>query len=124
MKEGDMKPRVLVVDDEPQIRSMLRESLTRAGFDVSEASDGKEAIETLRKNSFDVVVADILMPEKDGLEVIMFLQRESPLTKCVAISAPSNRVFLQSAQLLGATRVVEKPFTAAEIEAAVRAALS
>ena len=115
--------RILVVDDEPQIRSMLRESLTRAGFDVSEASDGKEAIETLRKNSFDVVVAYILMPEKDGLEVIMYLQRESPLTKCVAMSSPSNRVFLQSAQLLGATRVVEKPFTPADIEAAVRDAL-
>ena len=115
--------RILVVDDEPQIRSMLRESLTRAGFDVSEASDGKEAIEILRKSSFDVVVADILMPEKDGLEVIMYLQRESPLTKCVAMSSPSNRVFLQSAQLLGATRVVEKPFTPADIEAAVRDAL-
>lgn len=118
-----MKPRILVVDDEPEIRGMLRDSLGRAGFDVSEASDGKEAIEALRKSSFDLVIADILMPEKDGLEVIMYLQRESPLTKCVAISAPSNRVFLQSAQLLGATRVVEKPFTAAEIEAAVRAAL-
>ena len=70
-----------------------------------------------------VVVADILMPEKDGLEVIMYLQRESPLTKCVAMSSPSNRVFLQSAQLLGATRVVEKPFTPADIEAAVRDAL-
>ncbi len=119
-----MKPRILVVDDEPQIRSMLRDSLTRSGFDVSEASDGKEAIEKLRKNSFEVVIADILMPEKDGLEVIMYLQRESPLTKCVAMSSPSNRVFLQSAQLLGATRVVEKPFTAAEIEAAVREVLS
>jgi CheY-like chemotaxis protein len=119
-----MKPRILVVDDEPQIRRMVRESLTRAGFDVSEASDGKEAIDTLRKSSFDVVVADILMPEKDGLEVIMYLQRESPMTKCVAISAPSNRVFLQSAQLLGATRVVEKPFTSAEIEAAVRGVLA
>jgi CheY-like chemotaxis protein len=119
-----MKQRILVVDDEPQIRSMLREWLTRAGYDVSEASDGKEAIETLRKDLFDLVIADILMPEKDGLEVIMYLQRERPLTKCVAISAPSNRVFLQSAQLLGATRVVEKPFTPADIEAAVRDALA
>jgi YesN/AraC family two-component response regulator len=66
------------------------------------------------------VISDILMPEKDGLEVIMYLQRENPMTKCIAISSPSNRVFLQSAQLLGATRVVEKPFTLAEIENAVR----
>ncbi|HET6348791.1 MAG TPA: response regulator [Candidatus Krumholzibacteria bacterium] len=115
-----MKRRILIVDDETQIRDMLREWLTRAGYEVADASDGKQAIEILRKESFDVVVADILMPEKDGLEVIMYLQRESPLTKCVAISSPSNRVFLQSAQLLGATRVVEKPFTGAEVESAIR----
>jgi len=118
-----MKRRVLIVDDEPQIRDMLREWLTRTGYDVADAPDGKQAIEILRKQSFDVVVADILMPEKDGLEVIMYLQRESPLTKCVAISSPSNRVFLQSAQLLGATKVVEKPFTGAEVETAIRDAL-
>jgi CheY-like chemotaxis protein len=118
-----MKRRVLVVDDEPQIRDMLREWLTRSGYEVMDAPDGKQAIEILRKQSFDVVVADILMPEKDGLEVIMYLQRESPLTKCVAMSAPSNRVFLQSAQLLGATRVVEKPVTGADIESAIKDAL-
>ncbi len=114
-----MKRRVLVVDDEPEIRQMVRELLTRAGYDVTEAADGKVAIEALRKQPFDVVISDILMPEKDGLEVIMFLQRESPLTRCIAMSAPSNRVFLQSAQLLGATRVLEKPFTASELESAV-----
>lgn len=115
-----MKRRVLVVDDEPEIRQMIREALSRAGYDVTEAADGKAAIEALRKHPFDVVISDILMPEKDGLEVIMYLQRESPMTKCIAMSAPSNRVFLQSAQLLGATRVVEKPFTATEMEEAVR----
>jgi CheY-like chemotaxis protein len=115
-----MKRRILVVDDEPQIRSMLRTWLERSGYEVTEAGDGKQAIDTLRKEPFDVVIADILMPEKDGLEVIMYLQRESPMTKCVAMSAPSNRVFLQSAQLLGATRVVEKPFSATDIENAIR----
>ena len=118
-----MKRRILVVDDEQQIRDLLRESLTRAGYEVVEAPDGKQAIDLLRKQTFDIVISDILMPEKDGLEVIMYLQRESPMTKCIAISAPSNRVFLQSAQLLGATRVVEKPFTVADIEAAIRESL-
>ena len=115
-----MKRRILVVDDEPEIREMLRESLSRAGYEVHQAPDGKQAIELLRKQTFDVVISDILMPEKDGLEVIMYLQRESPMTKCIAISAPSNRVFLQSAQLLGATRVVEKPFSVGDMETAVR----
>ncbi|HEU4364741.1 MAG TPA: response regulator [Candidatus Krumholzibacteria bacterium] len=118
-----MKRRILVVDDEQQIRDLLRESLTRAGYEVVDAPDGKQAIDLLRKQTFDIVISDILMPEKDGLEVIMYLQRESPMTKCIAISAPSNRVFLQSAQLLGATRVVEKPFTVADIEAAIRESL-
>lgn len=115
-----MKRRILVVDDEPQIRTMLRDWLQRAGYDVTVAADGKQAIDVLCKENFDVVIADILMPEKDGLEVIMFLQREKPLTRCVAMSSPSNRVFLQSAQLLGATRVIEKPFTAAEMETTIR----
>ncbi len=114
-----MKSRILVVDDEPEIRRMVTEMLSRAGYDVVEASDGKLAIEALNKQSFDLVIADILMPEKDGLEIIMYLQRERPMTKCIAMSAPSNRVFLQSAELLGATRVIEKPFTAAEMEATV-----
>ncbi|MDH4038252.1 MAG: response regulator [Candidatus Krumholzibacteria bacterium] len=115
-----MKRRILVVDDEPEIRGMLHDSLAKAGYEVLEAPDGKRAIEMLRKQTFDIVISDILMPEKDGLEVIMYLQRESPMTKCIAISSPSNRVFLQSAQLLGATRVVEKPFSVTDIEAAVR----
>jgi CheY-like chemotaxis protein len=115
-----MKSRILVVDDEPEIRRMVAEMLTRAGYEVAEASDGKLAIEALTKQPFDLVIADILMPEKDGLEVIMYLQRERPMTKCIAMSAPSNRVFLQSAELLGATRVIEKPFTAAHMEATVR----
>jgi len=115
-----MKSRILVVDDEPEIRRMVAEMLTRAGYDVEEASDGKLAIEALSKQPFDLVIADILMPEKDGLEVIMYLQRERPMTKCIAMSSPSNRVFLQSAELLGATRVIEKPFTAGDMETTVR----
>ncbi|MDH3196904.1 MAG: response regulator [Candidatus Krumholzibacteria bacterium] len=105
-----MKRRMLVVDDEPQIREVLRRKLEKCGYEVVEAGDGREAIELLDAQLFDVVIADILMPEKDGLEVIMHAQRDHPTTRCVAISAPSNRVFLQSAELLGATRVIEKPF--------------
>ena len=115
-----MKRHILVVDDDHQIRDVLRRKLERGGYDVSEASNGQEAIEMLEANDYDLVIADILMPEKDGLEVVMYLQRERPMTKSIVISAPSNRVFLQSAELLGATRVVEKPFELDEIESAVQ----
>jgi len=111
---------ILVVDDEPQIRDILRRKLEKSGYGVWEAANGQEAIDELRAGKFDLVLADILMPEKDGLEVIMFIQREQPSVKCVAISAPSNKVFLQSAQLLGATRIIEKPFEIQEVENVVR----
>lgn len=115
-----MKRHILIVDDDHQIRDVLRRKLERCGYKVSEAANGREAIECIEAEVFDLVIADILMPEKDGLEVIMYLQREQPMTKSIVISAPSNRVFLQSAELLGATRVVEKPFELDEIEAAVK----
>lgn len=115
-----MKRRILVVDDESQIREMLRRKLESSGYAVAEAANGREAIDALQKDDFDLVIADIIMPEKDGLEVIMYIHRERPLTKSIVISSPSNRVFLQSAELLGATRVIEKPFTPSEIEATVK----
>jgi CheY-like chemotaxis protein len=119
-----MKQRILVVDDEPQIRDILRKKLEQSGYHVSEAVNGQEAIDMLEESQFDLVLADILMPEKDGLEVIMYIQREQPLVKCVAVSAPSNRVFLQSAELLGATKIIEKPFELKEVDAIVKNLLS
>lgn len=118
--DGKARLNILVVDDEPQIRDILRRKLEKSGYGVCEAANGQEAIDELRRTHFDLVLADILMPEKDGLEVIMFVQREQPDVKCVAISAPSNRVFLQSAKLLGATRIIEKPFEIQEVENIVR----
>jgi CheY-like chemotaxis protein len=115
-----MKKQILVVDDESQIRDILRRKLEMSGYDVYEASNGQEAIDMLQEQRFDLVLADILMPMKDGLEVIMFLQREQPMVKSIAISAPSNRVFLQSAELLGATQVIEKPFELKEVDAIVK----
>lgn len=118
-----MKKRILIVDDEPQIREMLARKL-ESSYDVTIAANGREAIDNLEKTDFDVVIADILMPEKDGLEVVMYIHRERPETKSIVISSPSNRVFLQSAELLGATRVIEKPFTPSEIEAMIKELLA
>ncbi len=115
---------ILVVDDDPQIRDLLERALTRAGYEVAVAADGRQAIARLEENDYDVVIADILMPERDGLEVVMFLQRERPRTPSIVISSPSNRVFLQSAELLGATRVVEKPFELDDIMKAIDEVLS
>ncbi len=106
---------VLIVDDEPHVRHVLRQKMEQCGCDVDEAADGREAIRKLGERVFDLVIADIVMPEQDGLEVIMFLRKTQPNVKVIAISAPGNELFLTSAKGLGASRVFPKPFELAEI---------
>ena len=109
---------LLVVDDEPHIRLLLRQAMEQCGYDVEEAADGQEAIRRLSETTFDLVIADILMPERDGLEVIIFLRKEHPNVKVIAVSAPGYDLFLRSAKGLGAARVFQKPFKLADITSA------
>jgi CheY-like chemotaxis protein len=73
-------PRILVIDDEPLVRSTVVMILTRAGFSVEEASDGQAGIAMCHKNPPDVVITDIFMPNRDGIEVVMELNRSCPRT--------------------------------------------
>lgn len=104
--------KILVVDDEPLICEMLEVFLSRAGHDVTAVTDGKQAIEVVRTASVDLVIADIVMPEKDGLETIMDLQKMRPELKIIAISGGSrigNFDFLAMAEKLGACKTFYKP---------------
>lgn len=114
-----MKPRILIVDDEEQVRHVLRSKMEQCGYHTEEAGDGKEAIRKLGATSFDVVIADIVMPEQDGLEVIVHVKKQQPNVQVIAISAPGNQLFLDSARGLGAARAFVKPFELAEIARAV-----
>ena len=111
--EGTM-PSILVVDDEDQIRQLIRETLEQAGYHVAEARDGKEALDQYRLAPADVVIMDILMPEQDGLETTATLRREFPNVKVIAITGGSDMIgilnFLDVAKMLGAHRVLQKPF--------------
>ena len=98
--------------------------MEQSGYEVDEAADGKEAIQKLGEGPFDLVVADIIMPERDGLEVIMFLKKAHPHIKIIAISAPSNEAYLKTAKALGASRLFAKPFELAELGKAVDELLS
>ena len=71
-------PSILVVDDEDQIRQLLRETFEQAGYHVTEARDGKEALQQYRLAPADLVIMDILMPDQDGLETTATLRREFP----------------------------------------------
>ena len=110
-----MNHRVLVVDDEPHVRRLLRRLMEQRGYDVAEAVDGRDAIHQLCNSDFDLVIADIVMPETDGLEVIMFLKKTQPHVKVIAVSAAGNELYLASAKGLGASRVFLKPFDLADI---------
>jgi two-component system, chemotaxis family, chemotaxis protein CheY len=107
-------PSVLVVDDEDQLRQLIREVLEQAGYQVTEARDGKEAVQQYRLAPADVVILDILMPEEDGLETTSTLRREFPNVKIIAITGSSEMIgilsFLDVAKMLGAHRALQKPF--------------
>ena len=111
--------RILIVDDEPQIRQALSTHVARLGHDVVQAPDGKAAIRKLEQEPFDLVISDVLMPEQDGLEVLLFARKHCPDTRVLVMSAPGNDLFLRSAKGLGAWRVLSKPFTLEEITQAI-----
>lgn len=105
---------VLVVDDEDQIRQLIRETLSQSGYQVTEARDGKEALRQYRQSPADLVIMDILMPDQDGLESITTLKHEFPNVKIIAITGGSDMIgilnFLDVAKMLGAHRTLQKPF--------------
>ena len=107
-------PSILVVDDEDQIRHLIRETLEQAGYQVTEARDGKEALQQCRLAQADLIIMDILMPDQDGLETTSRLRREFPDVKVIAITGGSEMVgtlnFLDVAKMLGAHRTLQKPF--------------
>jgi DNA-binding NtrC family response regulator len=111
--EKPQRKRILVVDDESSIRSALGKMLTIAGYEVILAADGAEATRLWRERGPHLVILDLFMPEKDGIETIVELLAYSPGIPIIAMSGggASNRVdLLQDARLLGAVATIEKPF--------------
>ncbi|WP_439628835.1 response regulator [Gemmata sp.] len=119
-------PRVLVVDDDPVVRLAAQVLLTKAGFDVEAAVDGREALRAFRRHPTDAVVCDLYLPEKNGLEVMAALAGEFGPVPVVAISGGGSdgRVdLLAVAVRLGARAALRKPFGGAELVRAVRGVL-
>ena len=118
--------RVLVIDDDEQMRALLYEILDRAGFAVMEASNGVEGLKLYRNQPADLVITDLIMPEKEGVETIMELRSQFPNARIIAISGgqrAGGRDYLPIAAKLGARRTVAKPFSRQEILEAVRETL-
>ncbi len=110
--------RILVIDDEDLLREMLREILEDAGHEVEEASNGQAGIERYTQNPADLIITDLMMPEKDGFETIHELRKAYPEVKIIAITGFGLHN-LPLAYDLGAHRVFEKPFPPKEFLQAV-----
>lgn len=118
--------RILVVDDDASIRRTLNILLTKAGYEVIQASDGFEAIRLWRDRGGDLVITDLHMPQKDGIETIIELLSHSPGIRIIAMSGggQTKRLdLLGNMALLGSVLTIEKPFTLAEMMAVVGRAL-
>ncbi len=105
--------RILVVDDEAQIRTMLTQMLEQEGYEVLTAENGEEGLTLVQKHAFDLVITDMIMPVKDGLKFIMELIKDYPDLKILAISgggAIKAERYLTMAGYLGDIATLEKPF--------------
>ena len=118
MLAGIMK-RILVIDDVSEVRTFIRSCLEEYGYFVIEADNGNTGIAAFRQNPVDLVIVDLFMPEKVGIETIIELRKGYPDLKILAISGgiprygPDN--LLQSAQMLGADCCLGKPFTVQQL---------
>ena len=118
--------RILVVDDDPGIRRTLHILLSREGYRVTQARDGVEALRLWRDQGGDLVITDLHMPEKNGIETIVELLSHTPGKRIIAMSGggQTKRLdLLGNAMMLGAVLTIEKPFTLNEMMAMVRQAL-
>lgn len=110
--------KILIADDEDGFRFLLQRMLAVDGHEIREASDGDAALAALQTFPAEVVVMDLFMPGKEGIETIMEIRNRYPAIKVIAISGglpKSGASFLNLAQKLGAHRILNKPFSADEL---------
>jgi DNA-binding response OmpR family regulator len=121
------KQRILVADDDPSIRRTLQIGLSKAGYEVLEARDGEEAVRLWRETGADLIIADIYMPNKSGLQLIMELRAHNSAIPVIAMSdggQSKNLNPLSYSEVLGSVRTIAKPFSLEDMVAMVRQELT
>jgi len=111
-----MATRILLIDDDELLRDAISDLLESEGYDVAVAEDGNQGLEAFEAVRPEVVITDIMMPERDGIETILALSRETPQPLIIAISGGGGHLdslsYLKMAEQFGADRILEKPFRA------------
>jgi two-component system, chemotaxis family, chemotaxis protein CheY len=126
---GTLMPRILIIDDEPLVRSVLRSILERNGHTVVDASNGRDGLELWCHSPSDLLLIDIFMPDVDGIEVIMQLKRVWPRAKIIAMTGGARKsdttsLVALAARQLGAQHILMKPFTKLTLLAAISTVLN
>lgn len=118
--------RILLIEDDADFRGVLRTSLEMNGFEVIQAADGEEGIQVFSKQGADLVLCDLFMPHKDGLEMIRELRRTFPGVKIIAMSGGAfegKMNLLSVAKLMGADGLLQKPFDQPTLLATIQTVL-
>jgi DNA-binding response OmpR family regulator len=120
---ADRAPRILLVDDEQPIQTLLSFPLQRDGYEVVQASDGREALARFSEQQFDLVVLDLMLPRIDGLEVCKRLRAKGSTVPIIMLTAKSEEIDKVLGLELGADDYITKPFSMREFRSRVKAAL-
>jgi CheY-like chemotaxis protein len=118
---------ILVIEDDEHMRGSLAQTLERLGHRVTTAVDGRAGVESAGAAPPDLVITDLIMPEKEGLETIVELRQQHPLIRIIAMSGGgrlSNEDYLHLAKRFGAQHTLAKPFTRDELKAVLAQALA
>ena len=115
--------RILVIDDDEQVLDMLYESLMLEGYDVLRASNGEEGLRLYREDPVDLIITDLIMPEKEGIETIIELRQDFPDVKIIAISGGGRvgtKDYLHMAKIFGVQRTFNKPVAREQLLDAIK----
>ena len=118
-----MMKKILIIDDDDLFRDMMKKLLERAGYQVFEAMNGYDGLKMAEKMNADLIVTDIIMPEKEGIETIIELRKDHPETKIIAVSGGGRltpEFHLSLAQKMGVQKSFAKPFDNKQFLAAVK----
>ena len=118
--------KILIIEDDTDFREMLSELLHRKGYEVGQASNGEEGIREALEHAYDLIITDIIMPDKEGLETILELKKNIPQCKIFAISGGGRSAagnYLKTAEYFGAVRTFQKPFDPGELIEAIESLL-
>jgi CheY-like chemotaxis protein len=119
-------PHIHIVDDEALIRDLFRRILETEGYKVTDSADGNAAIEMCRTRPPELIITDLIMPDKEGIETIIELRRDFPDVKIIAISGGGRitaNEYLELAETFGANMTLSKPISRDELLTAVGAVL-